>query len=361
MANSNPATPPDSGRESVVDAPRQAKTETLTRRRFSITATAGLTLICRQAKAADFSMRQYHNQPTESPLHKRLVQMWAEVNKETRGRVQVNIVPENNRMKDGDPDPLAMLIRGDLEFYTVAGNGLSSLVPPADVQATPYAFRDQAQALRAMDGDLGAYLREELKAKDLYAVPRGCFDNGMHQITTASRPIRTAADLQGLKMRVPGSRNYQEFFRTFGAVTAGMNLNMLHDALKAGRVEAQDDPFDVAKLFKLYEVQKYMSVTNHSWSGYNLLANLKTWQALPADVRRVIERNTQKYTRLQRADTAGLNRELRAELTQLGMVFNNADTASFRAPLGQFYAHWKESIGTKATSLLEAQVGRLGA
>jgi len=306
-------------------------------------------------------MRQYHNQPTESPLHKRLVQMWAQVNKETRGRVHVSITPENNHMKDGDPDPLAMLQRGELEFYTVAGNGLTGLVPAADVQATPYAFHDQAQALRAMDGDLGDYLREELKAKGLYAVPRGCFDNGMHQITTAMKPVRTAADLQGLKMRVPGSKNYQEFFRTFGAVTTGMNLNMLHDALKSGRVEAQDDPLDVAELFKLYEVQKYMSITNHSWSGYNLLANLKAWQALPADVQLAIERNTQKATRLQRADAAGLNRKLRAELAQRGMVFNDADSTSFRAPLGGFYARWKEAIGSKATSLLEARVGRLGA
>lgn len=353
MANSKAPIAPDSGDHPPADSP-------ITRRRFSVTAAAGLTLICRHARAADFSMRQYHNQPVEAPLHKRLTAMWAQVEKETRGRVHVSITPENNRMKDGDPDPLAMLQRGELEFYTVAGNGLTGLVPAADVQATPYAFRDQAQALRAMDGDLGDYLREEFKAKGLYAVPRGCFDNGMHQITTAAKPVRTAADLQGLKMRIPGSRLYQEFFRTFGAVTTGMNLNMLHDALKSGRVEAQDDPLDVAELFKLYEVQKYMSITNHSWSGYNLLANLKTWQALPADVQAVIELNTQKATRLQRADAAGLNRTLRGELTRRGMLFNDADTASFRAPLGAYYARWKESIGSKAAALLEAHVGKLG-
>ena len=333
----------------------------ITRRRFNLSAASGLMLICRSAKAADFSLRQYHNQPIESPLHKRLTEMWAAVNKETGGRVQVKIVPENNRMKDGDPDPLAMLIRGELEFYTLSGNGLASLVPAANVQATPFAFRNQAQALRAMDHDLGDYLRAELKAKGVYAVPRGCFDNGMHQITTATRPIRTAADMQGLRMRVPGSPVYQEFFKTFGAVTTGMNINMMHDALKAGRVEAQEDPLDVAELFKLYEVQKYVAMTNHSWSGYNLLANLKMWQALPEDVRGAIERNTRKFTGLQRADTARLNRKLRAELVQRGMVFNDADSRSFRAPLGGFYARWKESIGSMATNLLEAQVGPLQA
>jgi len=334
---------------------------TITRRGFHTAATCGLIAICRTARAADFTMRQYHNQPVEAPLHKRLTEMWAAVAKETRGRVQVTITPENNHMEDGDPDPLPMLIKGEIDFYTVAGNGLSGLVPAAEVQATPYVFRDSAQALRTLDGELGDYLREEFKAKGLYALPRACFDNGIHQVTTASRPVRTAADMQGLKIRVPGSQLYQDFFRTYGAVTAGMNINALHDALKSGRVEAQDDPFDVAELFKLYEVQKYMNVTNHSWSGYNLFANWKMWQALPADIQAVIERNAQKYVRMQRADAAGMSRKLRAGLTQRGMVFIDSDIATFRAPLGSYYARWKNAIGSKATSLLEAQVGKLSA
>ena len=201
-------------------------------------------------------MRQYHNQPIEAPLHKRLTEMWAVVEKESRGRVQVTITPQNNQMKDGDPDPLPMLMKGEIHFYTLAGNGLSGQVPAADVQATPYVFRETAKAFRAFDGELGDYLREECKTKGIYALPRACFDNGIHQVTTASRPVRTAADMQGLRIRVPGSQLYQDFFRTFGAVTAGMNINALHDALKSGRVEAQDDPFDVAELFRLYEVQK---------------------------------------------------------------------------------------------------------
>ena len=331
----------------------------ITRRGFTATA-CGLTIIHR-ARAADFRLRQYHNQPVEAPLHKRTLEMWAAVEKETHGRVQVAVTPLNNNMKDGDPDPLQMVQRGELEFLTLAGNGLGGLAPAANAQATPYAFNSSAEALRAADGPLGDYIREELKAKGVYAVPRGCFDNGMHQITTATRPVRTAADLQGLKMRIPGSRLYHEFFQQFGATTMGMNINMLHDALKSGKVEAQDDPFDVAELFKLYEVQKYISVTNHSWSGYNFLAGLKTWQSLPADIQAIIERNVQKYVALQRADAARLNGKLRVELMKRGMIINQADTASFRAPLATYYPRWKESIGARATMLLEAQVGKLGA
>jgi len=333
----------------------------ITRRHFALgfVSASGLLLTTRRVSAAEFRMRQYHNQPTESPLHKRLVQMWDAVKAETGGRVQVEIFPENNHFKDGDPDPLDLVVRGDLEFYTIAGNGLAGIVPAANVQATPFAFRTQAQVYKAMDGDIGDYLREELSPKGIYAVPHGCFENGFHQITCATRPIRTADDLQGLKIRVPGTAIYLEFWKTLGALPVGMNINKMYAALKSGVVEAQEDPFDVAELFHLYEVQKYMSVTNHSWSGYNLVASLKIWLVLPADIRQSIERNTVKFTRLQRADTASLNKELRAELTKQGMIFNDADVASFRAKLGPFYPRWKESIGDRAWSLLEAHVGKL--
>ncbi|MEQ1886952.1 MAG: TRAP transporter substrate-binding protein [Bryobacteraceae bacterium] len=331
----------------------------LTRRGFQKAALGGLVLICRQARAADFTIKQYHNQPVEAPLHKRLTQMWAAVEKETRGRVTAVITPLNNNMKDGDPDPLPMMLRGEIDFFTVAGNNLAGQVPAYEAQATPYVFRDSAHALRVCDGELGDYLREELKAKGLYALPKACFDNGIHQITTTNKPVRTAADLQGMKMRVPGSQLYHDFFRAYGVTTMTTNINMLYDALKSGKAEAQDDPYDVAELFKLYEVQKYMNVTEHSWSGFNLLANLKRWQSMPADVQTIIERNAAKYVRLQRADAARSQRRLRKELVKKGMVFVESDIASFRANLSPYYARWKSAIGSKATAIIEAQAGKM--
>jgi TRAP-type C4-dicarboxylate transport system substrate-binding protein len=110
---------------------------------------------------------------------------------------------------------------------------------------------------------------------------------------------------------------------------------------------------------KLYEVQKYVSMTNHGWSGFNLLANLKLWQRFPSDVQQVIERNVTKFARLQRADHDTLNAEFRTKLAQQGMTFNEADTSSFRPKLAPYYARWKETVGPRAWTLLEAHVGKL--
>jgi len=325
----------------------------LTRRQLNCALAASpMILSSVRARAADFSLRHSHNLPEESPLHKRAVEMWAAVKAETNGRVDVQIVHT-----DGGLDNL---VKGDLAFTTLAGNGLASLLPAADVQATPYGFRNPAQVYRAMDGALGEYLRTELRAKGVYAVPGGCFENGMHQITSTNKPIRNARDMQGLKIRVPGSTVYQDFFKLLGAQVFTMNLTATHAALKSGMVEAQDDPWDVVELFKFYEVQKYACITDHSWSGYNLLASQSVWQRLPADAQRVIEANTKKFVALQRADTDKLNDELRHDLEGKGMVFNNVDQASFRAVLGSYYPRWKQHIGQRAWDLLEASVGKLG-
>lgn len=327
---------------------------------FGVMAAGGMMLATRRAYAADFELRQFHNQPADSPLHKRLVEMWAAVKTETGGRVQVQTFAENNQIPGGDPAALNMVVSGELDFFTLNGGSIGNLVPASNVQGLLFAFRTPAQVFDALDGDLGNYLRAEMKTKGLYAVPRGCFDNGFHQITCATKPIRSADDLQGLKIRTPDAQVYVEAWKALGAVPVVANLNKLYEILKNGTAEAQTNPLAIAEFMKLYEVQKYVSMTNHGWSGFNLLASLKLWERLPSDLQRVIERTAAKYVRFQRADNSALNAEFRTELVQQGMLFNEAETSSFRARLGPYYTRWKETIGHRAWGLLEAHVGKLG-
>jgi TRAP-type C4-dicarboxylate transport system substrate-binding protein len=166
-------------------------------------------------------------------------------------------------------------------------------------------------------------------------------------------------DLQGLKIRTPDAPIYVEAWKTMGASPVVANFNKLYETLKNGTAEAQTNPLAVAEFLKLYEVQKYVSMTNHGWSGFNLLANWKLWQRFPADVQGIIERNAVKFVRLQREELSALNTEFRTKLATQGMTFNEADTSSFRPRLTSYYAHWKETIGERAWSLLESHVGKL--
>ena len=177
----------------------------ISRRNFTsgLAAAGGMLLLGRSTRAADFELRQFHNQPADSPLDKWLNAMWAAVKTETNGRVQVQTFPDNNKLAGGDPAALNMVVSGELDFFTLNGGSIGNLVPASNVQGVLFAFHSSAQVFAALDGDLGDYLREEMKAKGIYAVPKGCFDNGMHEITCATRAIRTVDDLQGLKIRTP--------------------------------------------------------------------------------------------------------------------------------------------------------------
>ena len=123
---------------------------------------------------------------------------------------------------------------------------------------------------------------------------------------------------------------------------------------------AQENPLAVLEGFRLYELVKYVSMTNHMWSGFNLMAHLPTWQRLPDDIKDVIERNVVAHVRRQRMDQAGLNASLRQDLARRGLLFNEVEQGAFRARLGTIYSTWRETLGTRCWSLLEAEVGKLG-
>ena len=333
----------------------------VTRRSFVAGMTLGsASLLVRTLHAADFTFTQYHNQTAESSLHKRLVEMWAAIGKETGGRVETQVFALNNNIPGSDPQALKMLAAGEIQFFTVMGGILGTLVPSAEVQQVPFAFATAAQAHAAIDGPLGAHLREEMTAKGVHGFAVGGFDNGMRQITSVKRPIVVPADLNGIRMRVPAGQMIGDTFRAFGAEPVTTNSIDIHAALKSGKVDAQENPLALAELFKLYEVVKYVSMTNHMWSGFNLIAHLPTWQKLPADIQGVIDRNVTRYVRLQREDQQKMNDDMRGGLARRGLVFNEVNPAPFRAQLAGFYATWKERLGAKTWSLLEASSGRLG-
>ena len=333
----------------------------LSRRSLMAGATAGsATFIVKPLRAADYKFAQYHNQAANGTLHRNLVAMWTAVRTETNGRVETEVFAENNKLAGGDPVALKMLIAGEVQFFTLMGGIIGTVVPVAEAQQVPFAFKSAADAHRVIDGSFGRYIGKEMAAKGMYLFPVGGFDNGMRQVATIPRPITMPADFDGMKIRVPPGQMIFDTFAAFGAKPVTTPANAIYGALKSGQVAAQENPLAILEGFRLYELLKYVSMTNHMWSGFNLMAHLPTWQRLPPDIQSVIERNAAKYVRQQRADQAQLNADLRDAFIARGLVFNDTDQAAFRARLPAVYAKWKERLGTKCWALLEDATGPLG-
>lgn len=312
--------------------------------------------------AARWRGRQFHNQPEDSHIHGFLAALWDAVRAETAGRVDISVHARNGDIAGSDPGALKMLVSGELEFMTLMGGIIGQVVPAAEIQGLPFAFDDSDQVFAVTDGPLGDYLNREMQAKGIYSLPGCCFENGFRQIYGRDKPVRVVEDLAGYRMRVPDGRLFVDAFTALGAVPVIVNIKELYASLKDGRVDGQENALVVHKVNRLYEVTKYLSVTKHMWSGFNLIANLAFWQRLPADVRDIIQRNARKQVLAQRAHARRENEGMLAQFIARGMIVNEADTAGFRAKLaGDFYRRWKNELGGTAWKLLEAQVGRLGA
>ncbi len=321
-------------------------------------ALASVAVIKSPARAAHFQYKYGSNVSIDHPLNVRMIQMWKAVEDETRGRLKVGVFP-NNQL-GGDPAMLSQLRSGALQFFTLDGGILQSIVPVAAIQGVGFAFKNSGEAFAAMDGALGAYVRKEIAAKGLVVFDK-MWENGMRQITASPHPIRTADDLSGFKIRTPPGRLWVDLFKSLGAAPSPISFSEVYTALQNHTVDGQENPFAIINLARLYEVQRYLSITNHMWSAYWLLGNQDAWNALPRDVQGVVSRNAAKYALLQRRDTALLNASLADKLQRRGMTLNNANTAGFRAHLrdSKFYERWKTEFGAAAWSLLEASSGKL--
>lgn len=326
------------------------------------TATAALAawpLLPRFAHAAEFTYKYGNNLPPAHPMNVAARRAVERIREDTRGRLEIQIFPSSQL--GADTDMMSQVRSGALEFYTQSGLVLANIVPVAGINGIGFAFPNHDVLWAAMDGDLGALVRAEIEKVGLVPM-RHIWDNGFRQVTSSTRPIRTPADLNGFKIRVPVSPIWVSLFKAFGASPASMNFAEVYTALQTRIVDGQENPLTLLESAKLYEVQKYCSLTNHMWDGYWFVANKRAWDRLPPNLRDVAAKHLDAGAEEERAMLRVLDRDVKAKLESHGMVFNTPDTRAFRTVLDKsgFYAEWKGKFGNEAWSLLEKYSGKLG-
>jgi TRAP-type transport system periplasmic protein len=332
--------------------------------RRSFTAMAGLATVgaavpLRYAKAAEFSFKLGTNVPDSHPLNVYARKAAEEITQQTDGKFELKIFA-NNQL-GGDADMFSQLRSGALECFTLSGvNVLSTLIPSAAIWGIGFAWKDYPTLWNALDGKLGAHLRSQIEKSGLVALDK-IWDNGFRQVTTSVRPIVLPADFQGLKMRVPVSALWTSLFKSLGASPTGINFAEVYSALQTKVVDGQENPPAIISAAKLYEVQKYCSLTNHMWDGWWFLINQRAWRAVPADLQGKVAAIINKNAMAEREEIAQQNTSLKSDLAAKGLVFNDVDPAPFRETLSKsgFYTEWKTKFGEEAWTRLEEFTGKL--
>ena len=333
---------------------------TISRRRLLRTGTAAAAfgILTRRGDAAEFSWRYANNNVVQHPMNVRLREAVERIREQSSGRMDIQIFP--NSQLGGDTDMLSQLRTGAIQLFNLSGLILSVFVPLASINGLGFAFKDYDQVWSAMDGKLGELIRAAVAKSGLYAFA-AMWDNGYRQVTSSTHPINAPEDLKGFKIRVPVSPLWTSMFKAFGASPASININEAYSAMQTRIVEGQENPLALIDLYKFYEVQKFVSLTNHMWDGFWFLANRRAWEAVPADMRAIVAKHINAAAVLERADTAKLNAGLQKDLADKGLVFNQPVVGPFRDKLRSagFYAEWKGKYGDQAWELLEKSVGKL--
>jgi tripartite ATP-independent transporter DctP family solute receptor len=329
----------------------------LTRRHAMAAASAAL--LARPARAqAEFEFKIGFDNPDSHPMSIRIVDMAKTILEQSGGRLNIKVFP--NSLLGGDTEMLSQVRSGGMELFGAPSLTLSTLVTLSGLPSVGYAFKSYDQIWTAMDGDLGGLIRAAITKSGL--VPIGpVWDNGFRQITSSKGPIDGPGDFAGFKIRVPNTALLTSLFSALGGSPTSINFNELYSAMQTHVVEGQENPLALIESNKLYEVQKFCTLSNHCWSGYWIVANRRALARLPEDLRTLLEQSLTKAAMAERADLAKADESVRTTLAAKGLVFNKPDPAPFQAALKAkgFYAQWKQTYGAEAWAALEHYTGAL--
>jgi tripartite ATP-independent transporter DctP family solute receptor len=311
------------------------------------------------ADAAEFTLKFADDLPPDHPTNKAARDVAVNIAVKSHGRVAVQVFPANQL--GNDTQMLSQLRSGAIQFMAVGDNILATLVPAAAIDNVGFTWPDAKTAFRALDGDLGDYIRGEIEHAGLHPMSK-IWDEGFREMTSATKPLNTPQDLAGFKMRVPPSPISTSLFAALGASPTTINVKDLYSALETHIVDGQENALGLIETQKIYEVQKYCSITNHMFVGYWVLANPDAFSKMPKDLQDLVAASFDDGALKQREENAREEAGMRSTLTSQGLQIADVDRNAFKEKLVKagFYKQMSEQFGDKAWSLLEKYTGKLG-
>lgn len=314
--------------------------------------------IVHAADAAKFRFKLGISLPDSHPIPTGLKAACAELLQASNGQLAVEVF--SGGQLGSDTDMISQVRSGGIDMFSTAGTVWGTLVPVSSINALAFAFPDYPTVWKAMDGELGAHIRSAFGRFNLVPQTK-IWDHGFRHITNSAKPITSPQDLAGMKIRVPVAPILTSLFKSLGASPASVNFAELYTSLQTKVVDGQENPLSVVDSAKLYEVQKFGSFTSHVWDGFWLVANKRSWDRLPNDLRELASRTFDAHAEKQRIANAEVNTRLIDTLKGRGMAFNTVDGKPFRAALKQsgYYSEWQKKFGPEAWAILEKYTGSL--
>ena len=236
----------------------------------------------------------------------------------SKGKIKVELYP--NAQLGGDRELCEGVQMGTIQMAIPSTSALAGFDKRIQVLDLPYLFTTRKAAFDAVDGELGQKLNSYLEKKGFVVL--GYQENGFRHVTNSKRPIKSPADLKGLKIRTMENPMHIAFFKELGANPTPMSWGELYTALQQGTVDAQENPYAMIDDGKFYEVQKYVSETGHVFSYEILIANKKFMDKLPKELNKLVADEAHKAIMAQRASMEKEEEAFKAKVTKAGLKAN---------------------------------------
>ncbi len=224
----------------------------------------------------------------------------------TNGSVKVDIFPAGQL--GNERETMEQVKVGVVQSYIASAGGMAPFYPSYGIIDIPFAIPDYAVAWRVFDGPFGDFLKEDILKVTGFKVLGFGEAGGFFQLSNSKRAIKTVADMKGLKMRTMTLPSHQNLMKTYGAAATPIAWAEVYTSLQTGVADGQHNPIPIVLLGKLYEVQKYLSVTNHLYGTYCWIMNEEFYKGLTDNEKHVV--NVASITAITAG--RGLNRIIEA-------------------------------------------------
>jgi tripartite ATP-independent transporter DctP family solute receptor len=287
------------------------------------------------------------------------VQKFAElVAAKSGGKIKVQEFPSSQL--GNELQQQSALQGGVQEMLVASTTSLNGIVKEFGMLDFPFLFANAKQADAMVDGPLGKALAAKLPEKGVIVL--AFFDLGFRNVTNSKRPIAKGSDLEGLKLRVIPNPVFLETFKTFNANPVPMAFAELYGALENKAVDGQENPFAVIASSKFYEVQKYVSGTNHVYATNPVQISKRFWDRLSPAEQKIIQDAAIEAQNWQRGVSREVSSKALGELTAKGMIYNDipaAELAKMRSAVKPVYDKFSAAYDPAIVTLFKAELDRV--
>jgi len=292
--------------------------------RRTVLATAMLA-VTGFASAQSVKLTLGHGAAPGNPRHEAAVKMAEVAKAKSNGRIEIQVAPSAQL---GDDAAMVTALRtGALDISANSQGAVANAVPEYAAFGMPFLFSSLEQVWKMLDGPIGKELADKSAEKGLVVL--GYWDNGIRHMSNSKRALSKPEDLKGLKMRTPPDAVTVDIMQALGAEAQQIKFAELYVALQQGVVDGQENPLMNIHASKLYEVNKFISLTGHKYEMTPLLISKRTWDRLNDADRKILQEAAAEATQMQRKLSKESDDKLLVDLKAKGVQINTVDKTPF--------------------------------